>query len=201
MKTKIFLIRHGETEWNKEKRFQGQKDIPLNRFGQSQAEKVAQRFYKENYKVDAVYSSDLKRAKETAKAIAYHYGKDVQVHIGLRERSYGLLEGNKIEDITAKYGIHLGNLEEAGAFDVEPFHLLKNRVYSAVREIVKWHAGENVVIVSHGGAINSLLHEISQGEYGPGKTRIVNTSITTITYDHLLDFFHIEDVNNASHVE
>ncbi|MFV9510258.1 histidine phosphatase family protein [Tepidibacillus sp. LV47] len=201
MKTKIFLVRHGQTDWNIERKYQGQKDIPLNKTGKAQASILADRFIRE-FVISAVYSSDLKRAKETAEEIAKRFQLKVQIHYGLRERNFGLLEGRKIDEIIKQYpGVHMGNIETFGSFDIEPFHLLKNRVYLAVKEIVKRHVGENIALVSHGAAINAFLHEVSKGEVGPGITKLTNTGISKIIYDHEKDQWIIEQINDDSHVD
>jgi len=200
MKTRLFLIRHGQTDWNIARKYQGQQDIPLNETGKIQALKVAKRFLQET-ELDAIYSSDLKRAKATADEIAKIYGLTVQVHYGLRERSFGFLEGKKIEEVLKQYpGVHMGNLETVGSFNVEPFLLLKNRVYSATKEIVRRHIGENIAIVSHGAALNALLHEMSQGEEGSGVTKLTNTGISKIIYDDQEDGWAIEQINDDRHV-
>ncbi|WP_339061442.1 histidine phosphatase family protein [Tepidibacillus marianensis] len=200
MKTKIFLIRHGQTDWNIDRKYQGQQDIPLNKTGKAQALRVAKRFIQET-KLNAIYSSHLMRAKETAEEIARILGLPVQVHYGLRERSFGLLEGKNIEEVLKQYpGVHMGNLETIGSFDVEPFHLLKNRVFGAAKEIARRHTGENIAIISHGAAINALLHEVSQGEVGSGVTKLTNTGISKVIYDDQEDQWTIEQINDDVHV-
>ncbi|TCS81293.1 putative phosphoglycerate mutase [Tepidibacillus fermentans] len=201
MKTKIFLVRHGQTDWNIERKYQGQQDIPLNEIGKAQALKVADRFFNE-FQISAVYSSSLKRAKETAEEIAKRFQLTVQIHDGLRERNFGLLEGKKIEEVIKQYpGIHMGNIEKFGSFDIEPFHLLKSRVYLAVKELAKRHVGESIVLVSHGAAINALLHEVSKGKVGSGVTKLTNTGISRMIYDHQEDQWIIEQINDDSHVD
>lgn len=202
MITTIFLIRHGETDWNREKRYQGQKDVPLNKIGKDQATNLAKRFIDEKIKVDAIYSSRLFRAKDTAEAIAANYALSVQVHEGLLERHFGQLEGVQIDEFRAKYpGVTMGNMEQMGSFNIEPFQLLKDRVFLSIEEISKRHINQNVVIVSHGAAINSFLHHITNGEAGSGITRIQNTSITTISHDHKENKWMIEELNNVSHID
>lgn len=202
METNIYLIRHGQTDWNKDRRFQGQKDIPLNDFGKSQAEKLAEHFYNESIKVDAIYSSDLIRAKETAEIIANRYTMNVLVHAGLRERDFGLLEGVRIDELKEKYpDFNIGNLEELESFDIEPLDIFKSRIFKSLVELSKNHINENIAVVSHGAAINTFLDDISNGILGSGKTRIVNTSFTTIAFIHNGSSWNVKEVNNISHID
>ncbi len=86
--TRILAIRHGETTWNQDRRLQGQLDIPLNERGHWQAARTAEALREEP--IAAVYSSDLARAHQTARAIATAQGLDVRPHAGLRERHFGV---------------------------------------------------------------------------------------------------------------
>ena len=200
METQVYLIRHGQTDWNIERKYQGQKDIPLNNNGKTQAFLVAERLSQE-IQIDAIYSSDLMRARETAEEIAKRFNLEVRIHHGLRERNFGLLEGKKIEEIIQQHpGIHMGNIETIGSFDIEPFQLVKNRIYMASMELVKRHIGESIVIVSHGAALNALLHEISKGDEGSGKTRLTNTGISKVLYNHTKKEWEIIHINDDSHV-
>jgi len=97
--TRIVLIRHGETDWNTETRIQGHTDIPLNRRGRWQAQRLGAALADEG--LAAVYASDLQRAHATAQAVAQASGLEVVVHSGLRERAFGVFEGltfSEIED-------------------------------------------------------------------------------------------------------
>lgn len=202
METKIYLVRHGETDWNKQRRFQGQKDIPLNDFGEIQAGALAQRLKNSNYRIDKIYSSDLMRAKTTADFIALKYGEEVNIHQGLRERGFGVLEGVRISEIKQKYpDVDLSNIDSIPELQVEPFETFKNRLYSAIHEIVNMNINNEILIVSHGAAINSFLFEISNGSLGSGKTKITNTSVTTVIYKHTENDWVIEEVNDTTHME
>lgn len=96
MTTQILFIRHGETDWNRIKRIQGHIDIPLATTGLEQAQRLARRIAneaKQGARLDAIYSSDLQRARQTAQPIAEMLGLPLQLREGLRERSYGAFEG------------------------------------------------------------------------------------------------------------
>ena len=146
--TTLFLARHGETDWNRELRIQGSSDIELNELGRRQAHALAQEL--EHVELDAVYSSDLRRANATAEAVASSHGLDVQVDPRLRERSFGSWEGLTREDIAA--------LPDGSRHDGESDDEVRARVLEAVQAIADRHPGEQVLVVSHGGALNSLWH-------------------------------------------
>ena len=91
MTTRICFIRHGETDWNVDKRIQGQTDIPLNETGRAQA--LAMAFNAAHHNFDAIYSSDLMRARDTAKMLAARRGLDIKILPQLRERHFGIFQG------------------------------------------------------------------------------------------------------------
>ncbi len=201
METTIHLIRHGETDWNREKRYQGQKDIPLNNVGRLQAKKLVKRLQNENMQIDAIYSSNLIRAKETADIIAEYLNKPVHLQEKVKERYFGRLEGLKLEDFKAEFPhINMNNVDQYDFFHVEPFNVFKQRMVEGVIEVAKKHINETIVIVSHGAAINTFLFDISNGALGSGITKIVNASITTITFNHRFLSWDIKEINDISHI-
>jgi 2,3-bisphosphoglycerate-dependent phosphoglycerate mutase len=176
MKTTLFLIRHGETDWNLQKRIQGHVDIPLNDTGLQQAKRVAERMRSEP--ITALYSSDLQRARHTAECIARHHGIEVQLDERLRERNYGLLEGLTREEIDQQFpNYQASNHAVPGQ---EPLESVRQRALKFLSHIASQHPGERVAVVSHGGWINAVLHVLSKGRAGTGVTRLGNTSITTL---------------------
>lgn len=198
METKIYLIRHAETDWNKEKRYQGQKDVPLNETGLSQAEDLAVRLYNNGVHLDAIYSSDLQRANETAKQIANLYNIEVQTNTELRERFFGKLEGLNIEEFKKQnIKIDITTHENLEYFEVESFETLKNRIFNIIKLLCEKHEEESIAIVSHGSSINSFLFEISMGTIGTGLTRIKNVSVTTVIFDHKNKNWQVKDFNNT----
>ncbi|WP_103109393.1 histidine phosphatase family protein [Brevibacillus reuszeri] len=191
METIMYLIRHGETEWNQIRRIQGHSDIDLNELGLRQAEQVARRFQGES--VHAVYSSDLSRARETASRIAQNFDYTVSTLPTLRERCYGQWEGLTYEEIRARFE----NQDEA-ACGIETFECMQKRAVTALTELAKAHPNETIVVVSHGGLINSFLHFVTSGEQGTGITRIDNTGITKFRFT---DFWNVLQVNDTDHLE
>lgn len=187
----MYLVRHGETDWNQVRRIQGHSDTDLNELGLRQAEQVAGRFRSEG--IHAVYSSDLSRARETASRIAQNFDRAVSTLITLRERCYGQWEGLTYEEIRARFE----NQDEA-ACGIETFEGMQQRAVTALTELAKAHPGETIVVVSHGGLINSFLHYVTSGEQGTGITRIDNTGITKFRYT---DHWNVLHVNDTDHLE
>jgi broad specificity phosphatase PhoE len=146
--TTLLLARHGETDWNRELRVQGSSDIELNDLGRAQAHALAQEL--EHVELDAIYSSDLRRARATANAVAASHGLEVRLDRRLRERSFGSWEGLTREDLAA--------LPEGSRHDGESDDEVRERVLEAVQAIADAHPGERVLVVSHGGALNTLWH-------------------------------------------
>lgn len=155
----ILLVRHGETDWNVERRVQGQTDRPLNAAGRAQARALADRLAGEQ--LHAVYSSDLSRARETAELVAGRHGLDVVILPDLREKDFGSWEGLTEREIAMRFPEarpgHWGDGETAVA--------LAERVVRALGHIAAAHHGERVLVVSHGGPIRAALRRA--GSSGP----------------------------------
>jgi len=147
MTTTILLARHGETDWNREGRFQGHADPPLNEDGRAQARELAQRLASTPF--DAVYSSDLARAHETAEILAASHGVPVVADPGLREVDVGSWSGLTRAEISERF-------PDAEHHDGETREEHLARVLAAVERIAHGHPGERVLIVSHGGSLRAL---------------------------------------------
>jgi broad specificity phosphatase PhoE len=150
--TTLLLARHGETDWNRERRLQGSSDTELNELGRSQARDLAAEL--EDVELAAVYSSDLRRARETAEIVAASKGLTVDVDQNLRERSFGRWEGLTRAEIAERFG----DLEH---HDGESDEEVRLRVLAAVKRIVERHPDGQVLVVSHGSALNTLWHHAS----------------------------------------
>jgi broad specificity phosphatase PhoE len=150
--TRVFLVRHGATDWNKEKRAQGHADIDLNEDGHRQAAAVASELAHE--RIDAVFSSDLKRALDTAAAIALAHGLQVEIDPDLREIDQGEWEGLTTDEIRARWpelwgpGRHY-NARPGG----ESPQQVKSRSLRALAKAAAAHPEGTIVVVSHGGTI------------------------------------------------
>ena len=151
-----FLVRHGETDWNKEGKMQGHTDISLNEAGREQAEKAAHSLMNSN--IDLIISSGLKRAIETAEIIAKTVSVEVCIDENLRERNYGEGEGLLYAELDSKYGNRQNKDHKIPGG--ESYEELLERVWKSFSEQNKLHKNRNVVIVSHGGAIRALLKQL-----------------------------------------
>lgn len=177
--TRLSLVRHGVTEWNYDGRVQGRSDIPLAPEGEHQAEAVAERLADESW--DAIYSSPLKRAYETARAIARRTGhRQVITDARLVERNMGAAEGMTDADLPVLWpGVPWDDIP-----GMEPFERLTARAHDALIEMADRHTGGRVVCVAHGSLIRAFLRSLLP----PGGDHILDTdqrtvSITTVHYD------------------
>ena len=173
---KLYLIRHGETDWNRLMRFQGREDIPLNETGIAQARSCGLAL--SGTGVQAVFTSPLKRARRTGEIIAGQLGlspEQVRDLPELIERDLGEFSGQYIKDRSDYFSISAGS--EAGG--MEPFAHVLARMEKALEKLDK--TGIPVIAaVSHGAAINVLLAGLSAFEMGTGKTKLLNGGISII---------------------
>jgi len=149
--TTIYLVRHGQTAWNKEEVFRGMADIPLNETGRKEALLTGE--YLKKVKVDAIYSSPLSRAVETAEAIARYQGKEVLISDGLIDIDFGRWQGISHEEVRKRYGElyrkwkdtpHLVRFPEG-----ESLEDVRERALRAIDEVIPDHGDETLVMVSH----------------------------------------------------
>jgi len=158
--TTLILVRHGETDWNRDGRWQGQADAPLNERGREQARALADELMGEP--VDAVYASDLSRARETAEIIAARLGREpVEVDARLREVHVGGWSGLTMAEIEDRFPAEF-ELWRSGdpAHDFaggETYAAMGERVVEALEEIASRHPDSNVLVVLHGGSIRGAL--------------------------------------------
>lgn len=156
--TRFTFIRHGETDWNRQQRFQGQIDVPLNPTGHAQAARLAARLAAEPHAV--LYSSDLQRALETAAPLAAAWRLPVARLPALREQGFGLLEGLEVAAVPAlhpqlweQWLEHQADFAPPGGESLRRF---SERVLGGVRELAARHAGQQVAVVTHGGVLDML---------------------------------------------
>ncbi|XP_071727862.1 phosphoglycerate mutase-like protein 4 [Rutidosis leptorrhynchoides] len=186
--TEIIVVRHGQTVWNAAKRIQGHLDIDLNDVGKQQAVAVAERLAKE-FKISAMYSSDLKRALETAETIANSCGGlQVIQDPNLRERHFGVLQGVLYSEAHAINRKAYEALRSHGR-DVEipgggeSLNQLYKRCTDSLQTIATKHRGERVVVVTHSGVIRAFHWRVSN-EKSDRAEKIVNVSVNVL---HLSD--------------
>ena len=186
--TELLFVRHGFSEGNKDHRFSGQMDFPLDEAGRLQALEVAA-YLLRAYRIDAIYSSDLRRAYDTVKPLAEALSLPVHTEKALREIDVGLWEGVLRSDVEHQYpeGYDLykrkpGLLRFDGG---ESFSELRARALGAVREIVKENEGKTVVVATHGGVIRALrtLWEGIPLDRMEEIPHVANASVTAVRYD------------------
>ncbi|SHL12521.1 probable phosphoglycerate mutase [Chitinophaga jiangningensis] len=194
MTTRIAIIRHGSTAWNKAGKLQGSSDIPLDEEGREQARRLGLRLMGETY--DIVYSSRLQRAKETAQIIA-----DAMQHPHIlleddriREAGGGLTEGTTEEERVSKWGSDWKQLD----LGIETPEEVVARGTEFLSELVAKYPGKKILIVSHGGFIRKMIRELVPD--APHQHMLKNTSITEILHSdnswscHLYNCVqHLED--------
>ena len=168
--TEILFVRHGETDWNVERRVQGHSDLPLNATGEAQARKLAEQLRGE--RIDAVYASDLARARDTAAAVAETHGLEVELIPGLREKNFGTWEGLLDTEIRERFPQANGGPWGDGETSEE----LAERVLGSLHEIAGRHPDGRVLVVSHGGPLRAVLRHCSAG----GDGHIANCHVARI---------------------
>ncbi len=158
----IYLVRHGQTEWNVKKLIHGHADSPLTALGKGQAAELASEL--KNIRFSVIFSSDLLRAKRTAEIIALEHKLAVETKKALRERNYGQLEGKPVEEIKL-----LEELQEKADEYLYRSHKIESdskmiaRLITFLREISVAYAGEIVLMVTHGGLMRALLVHLGFG--------------------------------------
>lgn len=186
--TEILLIRHGETDWNVEKRLQGHTDIDLNREGVRQAAALGRALL--NEPLDAIFSSDLKRAFGTAQGIAIPRGMNIQLDTGLRERCFGAFEGLNHPEISERFPDDYAAWKRRdidarypqGEFHAETLREFSNRAVDAITSLAS--AYRKVAIVTHGGVLDSVYRRAkNMGYEHPRDFDVLNASINRVTWD------------------
>ena len=165
IKSNWFLVRHGETDWNKGEtdpdkvdRVQGSSDTHLSEHGKMQAKATAELLKGKH--IDLIISSDLARARQTAEIIAKTTGAELILDKSLREMDFGILEGMPIPEVNEKYGgFHERPYKELGG---ETFEEVEIRAMQALRNHKKDYHGKNIVIVTHGALLGLVMKNIKK---------------------------------------
>jgi probable phosphoglycerate mutase len=185
--TRILAIRHGETAWNVDTRLQGHLDIPLNAVGMRQAEHLARALAGRDA-IDAIYASDLSRARTTAQAIAHTLGQSVMTHAGLRERHFGAFQGRTFAEIEAELPDHAWHWRKRTPDWTPPdggesLIVLRDRIMATVDELAAKHPGQHVVMVAHGGVLDILYRAATRLELQAPRTwALTNTAVNRLLW-------------------
>jgi len=158
MTTRICFIRHGETDWNAEHRIQGQTDVALNQTGVRQA--MAMAFNAAHHNFDAIYSSDLVRAHDTAKMLAERRGLEIQTLPQLRERHFGIMQGLTAAEGKERYpeahAHYIGRDVDYNFETGESMLAFAARVEDAVKEMMHHHPKQTIAAITHAGVLDIL---------------------------------------------
>ena len=202
----IYFVRHGQTIWNVEKRFQGLSDSPLTELGITQAKLLGEKL--KDIKFDKFYSTSLKRAYDTANYIKGNREQKVEIFDDFVEISMGDMEGIKQEDFKKLYPEQVKNfffnqLEyDPSSFGGESFLEVRERVIRGLNKFIELNKNyERVLVVSHGATLKTLLHYISGKDISTLSDEAIpkNTSYTIVKYEN--GKFEIIDFSNTSHLE
>ena len=184
--TELIVIRHGETDWNRQHRFQGQIDVPLNAVGLAQADRLARRLTDEP--IDVLVCSDLQRARRTAQPLALQLGLVPEIAPLWREQHFGVLEGLDVPTIRSRHAAlwnrwvrHEADyaLPQGGESNVA-FHA---RVMQALQALLAAHAGRRVLVLTHGGVLDMLWRSaLGLPLHGPRECDIPNTGINRLRW-------------------
>ena len=149
----IYVIRHGQTDYNVKRIFQGQTDIPLNETGKQQAQEMAEKF--KNLKINNILASPLSRAYQTANYISKVTGISVEIEEGLKERFFGQMEGQTNKD-DCNIEMLLDYQKNYDLYDVEPVQSFFQRVGDSLSSIIEKYKGKNIVLVTHAGVTQAI---------------------------------------------
>lgn len=186
--TRIVLIRHGETDWNAERRLQGHIDIALNSEGRRQAAALGAALAGASF--DAIYASDLQRAHQTAQAVAALHGMPVRAEPGLRERCFGGFEGLLYAEIEQRFprqfaawqAREVDSAMPAGVRHAETFRKFYQRCTGAIMGIARRHPGQTLALVAHGGVLECAYRAaLGLSLETPRNFPVLNASINRLT--------------------
>jgi probable phosphoglycerate mutase len=207
--TEFILVRHGETDWNRELRFQGQIDIPLNATGHEQARRLAERLGADRVQIDHLRSSDLVRAQQTAAPLLHTLLPTAQAasltDARWREQSFGAMEGLRVPDIQRDHAdawAHWLRFDPDGGMPggetARQFH---TRVIGALQQEAQAQRGRTVMVVTHGGVLDMVWRTAQNlGLAGPRRSAIPNAAYNRVRVgeDGKIDILHWAD---ARHLE
>ena len=192
----LILVRHGETLWNREARWQGQENVPLSNLGLGQAECLARRLA--HLHGSPLWSSDLERAVRTADTIAVMTGSNVRVHAGLREVLMGSWQGLTHPEVLEKYpkscDEYFSDFVKGRAPGGESFGQMAVRVRTALDMVASESGGRPCVVVTHGGPIKAAVCDVLGISYdNRWRIAVDNASITRVYWCHEMTLLSLND--------
>jgi broad specificity phosphatase PhoE len=186
--TRLLLIRHGETPWNRDRRWQGHADVPLSEEGFAQAARLADHLRTQGAAIGVIYSSDLQRAHDTARTLAEALAAELVVDPVWREIEVGRwtgLSGHEIKERFAEEWRRIAAGEDLPRGGGETFAAFSLRIIEAVDRLRRRHIGETVAVVTHGGVIRAaLLHALGLSWLRLREVAAVdNTALSELVWD------------------
>jgi broad specificity phosphatase PhoE len=172
--TRLYLIRHGQTEWNKKKKIQGSLDIPLNKCGIQQANSVAQRMHAQN-PFDLIISSPAERALKTAETINSHSNHEINVDSNLIEVDFGSLTNHTLDNMGPEQIEYINKFNHFISSNLnsgttrpelpqgESLDHIESRIDSFINKILSLHAGKKIAVVSHGSFLKCMITSLCGG--------------------------------------
>lgn len=204
----VFFVRHAQTQWNAERRFQGQRDIPLDTEGRRQAHTVAAWIARQPFDFRAVYSSDLARARDTALAIGRHFGLTPIVSPALREIETGDWTGLDRDEIETRFPGQLdawhNDVERTAPPNGESMPQVVARMRDHYQTILETHRGGGIIIVSHGTALRGLVTDLLgwplSETWRTQRIRFGNTAVAHLRYDTTTGQHSLVYLNRTDHL-
>ena len=202
---RVLLVRHGETVWNQENRWQGQADTPLSQTGYDQARQLAQRFWNEERPIQAIYTSDLSRARDTADILGQVLGVTPLETAAWREMDIGTWSGLTTSEVATRHAEEWARLrqgEDLPRGGGETFAQFQGRLLQSSQQFIRDHRGEQIVVVTHGGAVRAfLLHcrGLDMNQFGQIE-KIGNTGISEVSLFPNRET-EIHSINSIAHLD
>ena len=186
--TRFCLARHGETDWNSERRLQGQTDIALNAQGEEQARQLAEALSLSSLTFNAIYTSSLQRAHHTARPVAEALGLEATALQELQERHFGALQGLRMDEVAhinpELWQVYVDRLPDHELEGGESIHQFSKRICEAFRSLHYQHPGQTILVIAHGGVLDTI-YRVASGQSLQAQRMVLvpNASLNWITFD------------------
>ncbi len=200
--TRITIVRHGETMWNRAMQLQGHQDSPLTEEGVAQAEMLAETICNKTF--DICISSDLGRTKHTTSIINRHLKLDVIYNERLRERAFGVMESRFQDELKQNlpevWDGYINRIPDFQIPEGESLIQFNNRIIGELEKIANQYSGKHVLVVAHGGVLDCVIRRIFNIELDrPRCFNIYNTSVNSFTIKE--DQWILEQWGNVEHLQ